>query len=114
MTDIRTQDKRHWIQAEMKTDEGNTAFIHIDLNMVDNMVAIRRGASDEIIGVQLKYYGLMKPLAFDAPNAAWVYEQWKKFVDLHAQQGKSKPSIIHTVSTVEKSGHNPLNVRGIN
>jgi hypothetical protein len=101
MTTPRTQEHRHWIQVEVPSDAGNTAFFHLDLNMVDMVSYVRQGVSEnfeDILQTTITYAGVLKPIILKKDDAVYFAREWDKFIGgPKAKAPIAKPSVIHRV-----------------
>lgn len=107
MTPPRTQQHRHWVQVEYAPTGTERRVLHLDLNMVDEVVAVLGINPDDpddkqyANGVRIHYAGVMKPIdlenrgSFTGPSAAWFYKLWLEFIELRAQQAPAPTSLIH-------------------
>ena len=90
---VRTQDKRHWIQVELISELNKTGAMHVDLNMVDQIL-FNRNSDETVTELQFVYAGLMKPVGLKGTQAQFFYDEWNKFIQLNATMPKSEPGVL--------------------
>lgn len=102
MTTPRTQTHRHWVQVEYAPTGSNRRVFHIDLNMVDEVIAVVESIDpNKVEAVKIYYAGQMKPIvlentgSFTGPSAQWFWDTWVDFISLNAVQAAAPVGLIH-------------------
>lgn len=103
MSDNANREKNfgfeQWISVELPSDEGNTAFLHINLLSIEQVAFVRKGKTDEILMAQIFTHPHSKSINLKEANAQFFHDAWVDFIgeSLTRIQEKAEPSIIHTV-----------------
>lgn len=103
MATVRTQADRHWVKVEYAPSNGRRRALIVDLNMVDDVMAIYSETDKtKVTGVRVTSSAMMKPFVlqddgeFTTPSASFFWEQWQAFINIRAEQEPGEERLIHT------------------